>query len=373
MVRRFELSVYDEMNFLNEGRHAIILTRNAKENRFAYHPRIFREYSTERILTTSLVEGTDLLSILKEKTNCPIDASMNDICARLLWNTLDEVFRTGYFHADLHPANIFVLPRGIIGYVDFGIVGNLSDRLRDSLIYYAMYLFRGELDKSTRELMRWITPSPSTDIEAARHELLRIAEEFYCSLLDQSGDGSQHSFALYQTSVLSVVRRHDMAISPGIVASFRALISVITIIYRINPRFPLRRHANRFFSRLLVDRTCDCLSPHALIRTGFGLHVQLSRTLSALEALGSLEGESQESRNHQRRPRSRVCLYGILAIFTAIAASSLARPDLNVAGRLAGGLTLVEVLWIAAGIFVVLTFCSLWKVGKPKRVSKVEG
>ena len=46
---------------------------------------------------------------------------------------LNQVYVFGYFHADLHPANLFVLPGDAIGYVDFGIVGQLPDRVRDSL------------------------------------------------------------------------------------------------------------------------------------------------------------------------------------------------------------------------------------------------
>ena len=44
---------------------------------------------------------------------------------------LNQVYVFGYFHADLHPANLFVLPGDAIGYVDFGIVGQLPDRVRE--------------------------------------------------------------------------------------------------------------------------------------------------------------------------------------------------------------------------------------------------
>ena len=59
---------------------------------------------------------------------------------------LNQVYVFGYFHADLHPANLFVLPGNAIGYVDFGIVGQLPDAVRDSLTRYSWLLFRGEID-----------------------------------------------------------------------------------------------------------------------------------------------------------------------------------------------------------------------------------
>ena len=77
---------------------------------------------------------------------------------------LNQVYVFGYFHADLHPANLFVLPGDAIGYVDFGIVGQLPDRVRDSLTRYSWLLFRGEVESAVLELMRWLAPGPATDI-----------------------------------------------------------------------------------------------------------------------------------------------------------------------------------------------------------------
>ena len=73
---------------------------------------------------------------------------------------LNQVYVFGYFHADLHPANLFVLPGDAIGYVDFGIVGQLPNRVRDSLTRYSWLLFRGEVESAVLELMRWLAPGP---------------------------------------------------------------------------------------------------------------------------------------------------------------------------------------------------------------------
>ena len=78
---------------------------------------------------------------------------------------LNQVYVFGYFHADLHPANLFVLPGDAIGYVDFGIVGQLPDGVRDSLTRYSWLLFRGEVEAAVRELMRWLAPGPTTDVD----------------------------------------------------------------------------------------------------------------------------------------------------------------------------------------------------------------
>ena len=97
------------------------------------------DLTTSRVLTTELIQGIPLLDILRavrEGDRAFLDALMEaghdlDRVARHLdWNMLNQVYVFGVFHADLHPANLFVLPGDAIGYVDFGIVGQLSDRLR---------------------------------------------------------------------------------------------------------------------------------------------------------------------------------------------------------------------------------------------------
>ena len=84
---------------------------------------------------------------------------------------LNQVYVYGYFHADLHPANLFLLPGDAIGYVDFGIVGQLPDDVRESLTRYGWLLFRGEIEDAIGELMRWLAPTPATNAAAARRQL----------------------------------------------------------------------------------------------------------------------------------------------------------------------------------------------------------
>ena len=94
------------------------------------------------MLTTELIEGIPLIDIVIAcrdndraylETLAEAGHDLDRIVRRLDWNMLNQVFVFGYFHADLHPANIFVLPDDAIGYVDFGIVGQLPNRVRDSL------------------------------------------------------------------------------------------------------------------------------------------------------------------------------------------------------------------------------------------------
>ena len=91
---------------------------------------------------------------------------------------LNQVYVFGCFHADLHPANLFVLPGNAIGYVDFGMVGRLSDNVRESLIRYTLAAVPLGSGGRGRELMRWFAPTSETNSAEARLQLVRIHEGF---------------------------------------------------------------------------------------------------------------------------------------------------------------------------------------------------
>jgi len=81
---------------------------------------------------------------------------------------LNQVLRLRLLPRGPAPGQLFVLPGNAIGYVDFGIVGQIPDRVRESLIRYSWLLFQGEVEDAITELMRWLAPSPATDTAAAR-------------------------------------------------------------------------------------------------------------------------------------------------------------------------------------------------------------
>src|SRR5204863_3317982 len=132
--------------------------------------RVYRGYTTSRVLTTELIEGIPLIEIV-QAVRANNTAYLDDLRTRgydleqvvrhLDWNMLNQVYIFGCFHADLHPANLFVLPGDVIGYVDYGIVGQLSEPVRGSLTRYSWLLFRGEVEDAVRELMRWLAPGPT--------------------------------------------------------------------------------------------------------------------------------------------------------------------------------------------------------------------
>jgi ubiquinone biosynthesis protein len=124
LVDEFARSIRHELDYRQEARNAQVFHRNFAGHRHVHVPRVYWSYTRQRVLTLELLEGTQVADI-------ELDAYTPDERKRLAylmteaWMTM--IFRHGFFHGDPHPANILALEPEVIGLVDFGQAGKLSD------------------------------------------------------------------------------------------------------------------------------------------------------------------------------------------------------------------------------------------------------
>ena len=158
VIDEFARWTADELDYLVEARQAVLLYQNAQGDKVrADRPRPPRLHDVARPDDRAdrrhpadrdhdrQAGGQHRPTSRRSR---PRGHDLDRIVRHLDWNMLNQVYVFGYFHADLHPANLFVLPGDAIGYVDFGIVGQLPDRVRDSLTRYSWLLFRGEVESA---------------------------------------------------------------------------------------------------------------------------------------------------------------------------------------------------------------------------------
>jgi ubiquinone biosynthesis protein len=125
VVDEFARSIRGELDYRAEARNAEVFRRNFAGNPEVKIPRVFWSYTRRRVLALELLEGTQLADIDLAALSA---AERRDLAYRAaeIWMTM--IFRHGFFHGDPHPANVFVLEDGgVIGLVDFGQVGKLTE------------------------------------------------------------------------------------------------------------------------------------------------------------------------------------------------------------------------------------------------------
>ena len=127
MVRTLKESFEFELNLTYEAAAAVELKENTKDDAGFYVPEVYWDYTAHNVLTLERIEGiciADIPALLQAGHDVDqlVQYSANAM--------FSQVFRDGYFHADLHPGNIFVLADGRLAVVDFGIMGRLDRKNR---------------------------------------------------------------------------------------------------------------------------------------------------------------------------------------------------------------------------------------------------
>ena len=212
---------------------------------------------------------------------------------------LNQVYVFGCFHADLHPANLFVLPGNAIGYVDFGVIGQLPDDVRSSLTLYSWRLFQQNVAGAVKELMRWLAPTSATDAAAASQHLIRVHYAFLYNMGDMSADGTPSSngrngrdadnpYSKLAVDIMETIRQHKMTLSPNVVSYLKMLVTLGTIRHELASNYNLPLHARRFFRRLLLRQGTSWLDPRQTLSRAYAGSLQVQR---ALQLVGFVEDQ----------------------------------------------------------------------------------
>ena len=307
VIDEFARWTADELDYLVEARQAVLLYENAQDDKVERIARVHRDYTTSRVLTTELIDGIPLIEIMiakREGNTAYLDAlaagghDLDRIVRNLDWNMLNQVYVFGYFHADLHPANLFVLPDDAIGYVDFGIVGQLPDRVRESLTRYSWLLFRGEVESAVRELMRWLAPSPATDI-GRRAGSSSASTRRSCTTRSPTGCGrrrtlpvplgtTENPYSKLAVDILETVRVQELTLSPSIVAYLKMLVTLGTLRHPLAVDYDLPENVRHFVRRLARQQGLSLLDPR---RTFDRLYAGTGRMQRALDFVEFLEAQ----------------------------------------------------------------------------------
>ncbi len=123
LVDEFARSIRLELDYSHEARNAEAFHRNFAHDSRVVVPRVIRQYSSARVLTLEFLHGTKVADLDRDAMR---PDERRDVVTRMADTWMTMVFRHGFFHADPHPANIFVLDTGELGLVDFGQAGKLT-------------------------------------------------------------------------------------------------------------------------------------------------------------------------------------------------------------------------------------------------------
>jgi ubiquinone biosynthesis protein len=289
----------EELDYRFEARYMERLRANAARNDREHIPALLPELSSRRVLTLELLTGTTVLDYLRaldagdQVTMARVRATgfQPDAFARnIIDNFLGDAFQHGIFHADLHPANLMILPDNVVGYIDFGITGVLSAYSRRHLVMLTFSYTRGDLDGMCAAFFKVSAFHAGSDPKAFREGLTKLASGWY------EADGEQvrmkKNFTLIMLDMLTLSRATGILPERDVVKYIRSAIAIDGLITRFAPDFALGLYLESVCDRLMrVEMRRSLFSVNRLIDwSEAGLHLASDGPVRGAELLRRLAG-----------------------------------------------------------------------------------
>jgi ubiquinone biosynthesis protein len=308
-LHEFERYTSREMDFRTEGRTADRLREHAE--RYEHVPRVFWAHTTSRVLTMEFVNGHRLSDLIHAASGEPDDASapvdLDVAIQHLAHASLRQLFVTGFFHADPHPGNIFLMRDGSVTFIDFGIFGELSRERRETIASYIENVALGNAELAYTHFQRLLNPTSQTDHYRLKREVKEIFRRWYNASADPTTPPIERHLGLYFGEFISAIRRNKVTMGIDTLLFWRALITLDATALRFRQRFDLLDAMQKFFAEhrpSLWDRVVQMLSDEkawaaagALVADGPGDVAALSsRCASGHGALDVLDKGASVSR-----------------------------------------------------------------------------
>ena len=301
LLNEFITWTREELDFRCEARYMEQLRRNARDNETERIPEVVGRYTARRILVVEYLEGVTVLDCLRAaETGDELTLQRlrglgfdPDVFARhIIDNFLEDAFRQGMFHADLHPANLIILPDNVVGYVDFGISAVLSPFARQKLAALTLAYTRADLDGMCAAFFEISTLDESSDIEAFRREIERFTDSWYAPR--QSQRRLRKNFTLVMLDILALSRRTGILPEREVIKYIRSSIAADGLITRFAPEFDVGGYLESVCARhLRWQARQEAFSYDSLVKwsssSGHLLHDGAGRLAQVLDRLAGGE------------------------------------------------------------------------------------
>jgi ubiquinone biosynthesis protein len=286
LVQQFDRAINAELDFTTEAENAMRFAQNFRGFKNVRFPSVHREASSKHVLTLEYFDGKKVYDAIAA-------GHSGKKLARIALDVIvKQIFEDGFFHADPHPGNVFVLgatESPVLAFIDLGMVGRLSPRMRDLTVDVMVSAVRRDYDGIADAMYQIGTPTKKIDMEAYRAEVAILSEKYL---------GKQLKDIQLSSMIRDLVQgatKYGLEIPPDFLLVGKALMTVEGVGKEIDPELDVWEEAKPLFLDLLRKRYSPERLGNELLRrierlTGATYNVpqQLQEVLDDLR-LGRLE------------------------------------------------------------------------------------
>lgn len=249
VVLEFKQTLLSELDLQREAANASQLKRNFKDSPLLYVPTVYWDHVRENILVSERISGIPVTDMSELKAK---GIQLKTLAQHGVTIFFTQVFRDCFFHADMHPGNIFVSPdhpeHPQYICVDFGIMGSLSDQDKRYLAENLLAFFRRDYHRVAELHIEsgWI--SRHTRVDEFESAIRTVCEPIFEKPLKDI------SFALIVLRLFQVARRFEMEVRPELVLLQKTLLAVEGLGRQLDPELNLWTTAKPFLEKWVREQ-----------------------------------------------------------------------------------------------------------------------
>lgn len=277
-------TLWEEVDYLNEGRNADTFRRNFRDFPQIVVPRIYWRYTSRRILTLEYMPGIKV-SDYEALANAGFDRKQ---IARLGAQAyLRQLLKDGFFHADPHPGNLAVRPDGTLVFYDFGMMGRIRTDVKDKLMVTLAGVASKNADLVVQSLIELGALVPTADLTPVRRSVQYMLDHF----MDKPFDTGEVSVEAISEDLYELAYDQPFRFPATFTFVMRAMTTLEGLGKGLDPEFNFMDVARPFADELLsVDlNTGETLLTQVgrqaaeFTNTSLGLPKRIEGTLTRLE------------------------------------------------------------------------------------------
>ncbi len=235
-----------EVDLSREADNAETFASAFKEEADIRFPRIYREHSNRDLLCMEYLEGIEptserALALRESDREKLVDLGAGAIISML--------YRDGFFHADLHPGNLLILPGPQCGFIDLGMVGRFDTELKHTLLYYFYSLASGDAESAATYLAATAKTSAASDPAGFRRDV-----EDICRHWTHRARFNDYSLARLVMQSVAKGAEHRMYFPMEMVLMVKAIVTFEAVGNELLPGFDIGSVSRRHVHRILIQR-----------------------------------------------------------------------------------------------------------------------
>ena len=257
MLREFHTTVFEEMDYVKEGRNADRFRYNFRTWQVVRVPRIYWSHTSRRVLTLEFIRGTKVIDVEGLRARRLSAVKVNRLLVRTY---LKQLLEDGFFHADPHPGNLLVMDSGHLAFFDFGMVGRITPRLQAQMIDAFFHVVARDVHGLGQDIINLNFLKPGVDPETVRPVVERLFQVYLNLKLGEV------KFKELTYDLAEVIYEYPFRLPANFTYIMRALMTLEGIGIVTDPEFSffetakpyakefMLRREGRMFGKLIIDK-----------------------------------------------------------------------------------------------------------------------